>query len=119
LEILKYNEEHTKFRERLRRFFEKEGCKMIIETFDPSAVRVQPAIQSKTTEPEQARPVQATTESLNSGLDVNREKNAMEEKVDDRNRNSDGQPSTYDASGNQKESPSPPRPEGDSVDIFV
>jgi len=103
----------------LLQMFGKEGCKMVIETFDPAAVRPQPTIQSRTSEPEQARPVQATAESLNSRLDVNREGNGVEERVGDGNRNSDPQASTYDAGGNQKEPPPPPRSEGDSVDIFV
>ncbi|MDD5207595.1 MAG: hypothetical protein PHS17_19350 [Desulfobacterales bacterium] len=94
---------------------------MIIDTFDPAAVRPQLPVQAKITEPEQARPVQGATESLNSGLDVNRERNKLHEKVDERNRDSDPNGSTYDASGNQKESPDSPSQsaEGDTVDIFV
>jgi hypothetical protein len=93
---------------------------MIIDTFDPAAVRPQLPVQAKITEPEQVRPVQGATESLSSGLDVNRERNTTDEKVDKRNRDSDPGASTYDASGNQKESPdSAPQTEGDTVDLFV
>jgi hypothetical protein len=93
---------------------------MIIDTFDPAVVRPPSPVQTKIAEPEQARPIEGTTESLDSGLDVNRERNRMDEQVEERNRDSDSNASTYDASGNQKDPPdSPSETEGDTVDLFV
>jgi hypothetical protein len=93
---------------------------MMIDTFDPAAVRPPAPIQAKITEPEQARPVQGATESLDSGLDVNKERNTKDKKVEERKRDSDPHASTYDSNGNQKESPgSPSQPESDTVDLFV
>lgn len=96
---------------------------IVIEPLDTAAARPQPhgTGHGKAPEPEPSRPVQGTTESLDSGLDVNRDRNANDRKVDDQGREADPDAKTYDARGNARERPSdpPPQTDGETVDLFV
>ncbi len=72
--------------------------------------------------PEEPRPIQGAAESLNAGLDVNKEKNARNRQISEQNRNPEPRPVTYDARGNPRKNRSTnPRSEneGESVDVFI
>ncbi len=94
---------------------------------DPlSAAIARPQVQSVTLEkvaiPEQPRPVQGASESLDTGLDVNKEKNAKNRQISEQNKDSEIHPLTYNARGNPKRhkpSDSKSEEDGESVDLFV
>ncbi len=97
---------------------------MMIEPVDSAAARpvAQATAPGKISEQEPSRPVEGTKESLDSGLDVNRDGYGQERRIDERQRDPESEATTYDARGTSRERrppDSPPPQEGESVDLFV